>query len=336
MRKKVAFDIGFWVFLWLLFSFSFMRFQPIVQSFGTAALVIFPFTIPIYIHYYIFGYFIMRKQYILYLLSTTFLVVFFGYLIGEFQHYMDPDGEAETYGAILLFMLLYTGAHYFMTGTQQRMKIKQEEDRRANIEMELRELESKQAIAELDLLKSQVNPHFLFNSLNSIYSLIITDSATASDAVLKLSDLMRYILDSSKKRKVLVKHEIQFIENYVDLEKIRLGSKAKVSYKFGGDMGGKIISPMLLIPFVENCFKHGIGVHYSENKIDVALEMSDNTLILNTSNNIAPKRINPDRKKSGTGIENVRKRLNLLYPQKHDLEIEIKDNKYEVILKLDI
>jgi len=249
---------------------------------------------------------------------------------------MDPDGEAETYGAILLFMLLYTGAHYFMTGTQQRMKIKQEEDRRANIEMELRELESKQAIAELDLLKSQVNPHFLFNSLNSIYSLIITDSATASDAVLKLSDLMRYILDSSKKRKVLVKHEIQFIENYVDLEKIRLGSKAKVSYKFGGDMGGKIISPMLLIPFVENCFKHGIGVHYSENKIDVALEMSDNTLILNTSNNIAPKRINPDRKKSGTGIENVRKRLNLLYPQKHDLEIEIKDNKYEVILKLDI
>ena len=336
MIKKVIFDIGFWLFFWVLLSISFLRFQPIEQSLVTAALVVFPFVIPVYIHNYIFGYFFIRKQYILYLLLLIFLVVFFGYLIGQFQNYIDPDGKAETYGIVLFFILLYTGAHYFKTGTQQRMKIKQEEDRRANVEMELRELESKQAIAELDLLKSQVNPHFLFNSLNSIYSLILSDSEIAGNAVLKLSDLMRYILDSSKKRKVLVKHELQFIENYVELEKIRLGNKAEVTYNFSGDTGGRIISPMLLIPFIENCFKHGIGVRIGDNKIDITLKLSESTLVLITSNTIAPKRINPDRKKSGTGIDNVRKRLELLYAQKHELEIVGNDNKFDVILKLEI
>ncbi len=336
MLKKGLFNIGFWLFIWLLFAFSIMRFETVDESFRIAALIIFPLIIPVYIHDYIFDYFIIRKQYVLYILATAFLVGFFGYIIAEFQDYLDPSGSSETYGALLLMMVLYTGARYFRIGTVQKMRLKEEEEKRVRAEMELKELEAKQAHAELNLLKSQVNPHFLFNSLNSIYSLILNDSDIAGDAVMKLSDLMRYLLESSQKRKVLVQHEFDFLQNYIDLEKIRLGKKAKVIAGFEGDLSGKIISPLLLITFVENCFKHGISVNSAENRIEINVNLVDNTLTLNTSNNVAPVRINPVVKKSGTGIENVKKRLELLYPGKHQLEINSSENKFIVNLSIEI
>lgn len=233
-------------------------------------------------------------------------------------------------------MVLYTGARYFRIGTLQRRQLKEEEEKRIRAEMELKELEAKQARAELNLLKSQVNPHFLFNSLNSIYSLILGDSDMAGEAVMKLSDLMRYLLESSQKRKVLVQHEFDFLKNYIDLEKIRLGEKALVNASFEGDLSGKIISPLLLITFVENCFKHGISVNLDENKIVISVKLNKSTLLLQTSNNVAPVRINPAVKKSGTGIENVRKRLELLYPGRHQLDIINEENKFIVTLVIEI
>lgn len=313
-----------------------MRFETTGESFRIASLIVFPLIIPVYIHDFIFDYFILRKRYIFYLVSTAFLVLFFGYIIGEFQHFLDPVGSSETYGALLFMMILYTGARYFRIGAQQRIRIKEEEQKRIKAEIELKELEVKQSQAELNLLKSQVNPHFLFNSLNSIYSLILNNSDIAADAVMKLSDLMRYLLESSKKRKVLVKNEFEFLQNYIDLEIIRLGKKAKIISSFKGDQSGKIIAPLLLIAFVENCFKHGISVNSKENKIDISVELNDNRLLLQTINNIAPQRINPATKKSGTGIENVKKRLELLYPGKHQLEINNDEKEFVVNLRVEI
>ena len=186
------------------------------------------------------------------------------------------------------------------------------------------------------MLKSQVNPHFLFNSLNSIYSLILSRSDIAADTVMKLSDLMRYLLESTQKRKVLVKHEIDFLQNYIDLEKIRLGKKANVNYECTGELGGKIISPLLLIPFVENCFKHGIGVNPAENIIAISVHVKEGVLCLLSSNNVAPKRIDLASKKASTGIENVKKRLELLYSHKHKLEIREDHNKFFVNLEIEI
>jgi len=336
MRKNIIFNIGFWLFLWLVFAFSIMRFESASEAFGIASLVVFPLIIPVYIHDFIFDYFIIKKRYVLYLVCTTLLVLFFGYIIAEFQHFFDSSGSSETYGALLFMMILYTGARYFRIGTQQRMRLKEEEEKRIKAEMELKEMEAKQSQAELNLLKSQVNPHFLFNSLNSIYSLILSNSDISADAVMKLSDLMRYLLESSKKRKVLVKNEFEFLQNYIDLEIIRLGKKAKVSSSFKGDLSGKIISPLLLITFVENCFKHGISVNSKENEISISVELNENGVSLKTKNNIAPQRINPSVKKSGTGIENVKKRLELLYPSKHQLEIENDELEFVVNLSIEI
>ena len=115
-----------------------------------------------------------------------------------------------------------------------------------------------------------------------------------------------------------------------------LGNKAQVISRFKGEMSGKIISPLLLIPFIENCFKHGISVSSKENKIDISLELKGDTVLLQTRNNIAPQRINPATKKSGTGIENVKKRLELLYSGKHDLKIENNEIEFVVDLSIDI
>ena len=335
MLNKIIFNLGFWLFIWLIFAFSLIRFEPLGESMMIASIIVFPLIIPVYIHNFLFDYFIFRKQYILYFLSTLAVIAFFGYIINALQQFAEPEGSSEAYAALLFIFVLYTGARYFRMGALQQMRIKEEEKKRIKVEMELKEMEAKQASAELNLLKSQVNPHFLFNSLNSIYSLILSNSDIAADAVMKLSDLMRYLLESSTKRKVLVSYEFEFLQNYIDLETIRLGKKVKVVSSFEGDVSGKIISPLLLIPFVENCFKHGISIMSSDNNIEISLMMTGNKLMLRTENNLVPDR-KGSIKKSGTGIENVKKRLELLYAGKHQLEINNDGQKFIVDLSIEI
>ena len=335
MINKLIFNLGFWLFIWLIFAFSMMRFEPLENSTLIASIIVFPLIIPVYIHNFLFNYFIFRKQYILYFITTLAIIAFFGYIINEFQQFFEPEGSSETYVALIFIFMLYTGARYFRMGTLQQMRIKEEEEKRIKAEMELKEMEAKQASAELNLLKSQVNPHFLFNSLNSIYSLILSNSDIAADAVLKLSDLMRYLLESSTKRKVLVKHEFDFLQNYIDLEIIRIGKKANVSSRFEGDISGKIISPLLLLPFIENCFKHGIGIMSSDNNIEISVIMSGDKLMLKTVNNLVPDR-KGSFKKSGTGIENVKKRLQLLYAGRHQLEINDDGQRFMLDLSIEI
>lgn len=335
MLNKLIFNLGFWLFIWLIFAFSLTRFEPFANSMLIASIIVFPLIIPVYIHNFLFNYFIFRKQYILYFIITIAIIAFFGYIINEFQQFFEPEGSSETYVALIFIFMLYTGARYFRMGTLQQMRIKEEEEKRIKAEMELKDLEAKQASAELNLLKSQVNPHFLFNSLNSIYSLILSNSDIAADAVLKLSDLMRYLLESSTKRKVLVKHEFEFLQNYIDLETIRLGKKAYVISSFDGDISGKIISPLLLIPFIENCFKHGIGVISADNEIEISIVVKGNKLKLQTQNKLIPEK-KGSIKKSGTGIENVKRRLGLLYAGKHQLNINSENRKFILELTIEI
>jgi len=336
MTKKIVFNLGFWLFLWLMFFLSFLKFETFAEAAKITALFVIPQIIPVYIHDYVFDYFVLKKRYFLYAVITLFIIFFFGYIIQEYQQSIHTDGQTETYGSLFFVMILYTGARYFRIGTLQKIKIKEEEERRKKAELELKEMEARQAHAELNLLKSQVNPHFLFNSLNSIYSLILSHSDTAGDSVIKLSELMRYLLESAQKRKVLVKHELHFLQNYIDLEKIRLGNKCKVNFDYGGDYDGKIISPMLLVPFIENCFKHGISTNSADNKIDLQIHIENNTLSLKTYNKLAPKRINPTEKNSQNGIENIKRRLLLLYPKRHTLIINMKDNEYKVDLNIEL
>lgn len=188
--------------------------------------------------------------------------------------------------------------------------------------------------AELLYLKAQINPHFLFNTLNSIYSLALTKSDDTASAIVKLSGMMRYVITESQHHFVSLDKEISYISDYIELQKIRLVDWVKLSFTVTGNTAGKQIAPLLLIPFIENAFKYGVNAEEdSVIKIDIVID--EKTLILEVSNNKVQTNIETTES-SGLGLENTRGRLELVYPQKHSLFIRDEKHVFFVSLKLDL
>lgn len=201
--------------------------------------------------------------------------------------------------------------------------------------MKLKEIENKQLKAELNLLKAQVNPHFLFNTLNNLYGLITQNqNQQASDVTLKLADLMRYLLESSKSDVVSLNKEIQFIDDYLSLEKIRLSQKTDIKFTVSGMNKELFVAPLLFIPLVENAFKHGLNTILADSFAHFSLSVQGNELFFEAINSVGKSPENSE--KSGTGLENLKKRLQLIYPQKHQLDIEQTSNQFKVILHIQL
>jgi len=186
---------------------------------------------------------------------------------------------------------------------------------------------------ELKFLKSQLNPHFLFNSLNSIYSLSTIKSDDAPEAILKLSDLMRYMLEESSEEKVLLSKELNFISNYFDLQSLRIGDNTHVTLDINGGVSSQKIAPLLLISYIENAFKFGTDKN-GHTYIKISISVADNILAFKCENVIGEAPFSS--KKVGIGIKNTKKRLNLLYADKHSLLVETKDDKFVVNLNLNL
>jgi len=202
------------------------------------------------------------------------------------------------------------------------------------IQRENAEKEKLQKEQELTYLKEQVNPHFLFNSLNSIYALARQQSPETPDLVMQLSELMRYQLESSKKDRVLLKEELEFIENYLLLEEKRLSKRCTVEFLIDGDLLDLKIAPMLLIPFVENAIKHGAQSTNEQSTIDISVNIKNSTLHFCVVNS-KPSIVAPSKRK-GLGLENVKRRLSLLYPNSHLLKIEDSKKTYQLDLSIDV
>lgn len=195
-----------------------------------------------------------------------------------------------------------------------------------------RELENQKLSAELAFLKSQINPHFLFNSLNSIYALAYQRSENTPEAILKLSEIMRYMLYECNDHKVDLGKELQYLQNYIDLQKIRFGKRAHVDFEVNGILGHQQIVPMILISFVENGFKHGI-VSNAEYPIRLKIDVSDEHLDFFMSNR--KQQSNKDET-TGIGLSNVQRRLDLLYEGKYRLQIKNEPERYTCELSLDL
>jgi hypothetical protein len=187
---------------------------------------------------------------------------------------------------------------------------------------------------EIAYLKSQVNPHFLFNTLNGIYALSLINSEKTPEAIVKLSDLMRYVISEIDNDLVPLKTEIQYIENYIDLQKMRLGNTIDVRFTTKDIKKGTLIAPALLIPFVENAFKFGVS-NESIGLIEINLSMESDTLICFDVSNMK-FRTSQSAPSSGIGISNVRRRLQLSYPERHELKTHNTDNNLKVELKIRI
>ena len=185
--------------------------------------------------------------------------------------------------------------------------------------------------AELNLLKSQVQPHFLFNTLNNIYYEAYREAPRTAKLIERLSDIMRYFVDESPKDEVSLTTEIQFLENYIALEKIRI--RHEIEMDFIKDCNADLrIPPMLLMTFVENIFKHGIDKSSSENKIEISLVQQNSCLVFQTKNRIYDKPGNLEP--SGFGIKNLRKRLSFLYGEKFELNIDTSNHLFTAFLKV--
>jgi two-component system LytT family sensor kinase len=193
-----------------------------------------------------------------------------------------------------------------------------------------RDLENQRLSAELSFLRSQINPHFLFNSLNSIYSLAYQRSETTPEAILKLSEIMRYMLYECNDNKVALAKELQYLQNYIDLQKIRFGKNSYIDFKVNGKIGEQQIVPLLLIAFIENAFKHGIANDPSS-PIRLLADVDQEHLHFYSQN----KKHNNNRDTlGGIGLNNVRRRLDLLYPGKYTLSIIDNADTYTCELSL--
>lgn len=182
------------------------------------------------------------------------------------------------------------------------------------------QLQKENTEVQLKLLTAQVHPHFLFNTLNNIYSQTQTESPKGSKMIMELSDMLRYILAEGSKLQVPLKKELTMIQDYINLEKVRYGNKLDLHLSIPEETGKLQIAPLLLLPFVENCFKHGASKFLTNPWINLKIEIKEKKIFLKLMNG-KDDNMEERHSKLGTGITNVQKRLNLLYPDKYELQI---------------
>ncbi|TLP74491.1 sensor histidine kinase [Maribacter sp. ACAM166] len=291
--------------------------------------------------YYLMPKFIYNKKYVHYtvfILSSLFIMLLFKYNLTYYLVSTDvmPEGPEEvnslTMGYAVQTMIGEVYVISFFTAIKLTIDWLRESSK-------LHDLEKRQLKTELRFLRSQVSPHFFFNTLNNIYSLTLEKSDLAPEVILKLSELMRYLLYATKKQRQDLTSEINCIRNYIDLERIRFDNTLKIEMNISGNLDNYKIAPMLLIPLVENCFKHGASKNIGEMKIYIDLKVFDGFMNFKVSNTIpnANRALVYPIKKGGIGLSNVKKRLELGY-KKTDFKLSIfeENQMFNVILKLKV
>jgi two-component system, LytTR family, sensor kinase len=219
-------------------------------------------------------------------------------------------------------------------GTSTIIKITSDWARQTRVQQEL---ETRTMQSELNFLKSQINPHFLFNTLNSLYALTLKKSDEAPEVVIKLSEMMRYMLYECNEKLVPLSKEVLYIRNYLALEKLR-HKNMDIQFEVQGDEGSMTIAPLIFISFIENSFKHGASNHITQGFVHIHLNITTNEINMYVENSKPEKQIaTPHKRSGGIGLVNVKRRLDILYPDGYHLDIYDKPNTYAVNLwmKLD-
>ena len=201
-------------------------------------------------------------------------------------------------------------------------------------ELENKKLAEEKVAAELSFLKSQVHPHFLFNTLNNLYALTLIKSDKTPDIVLKLSDLLDYMIYNSNEEFVSLAKELEILEGYIELEKMRYNERLNLQFTVKGEVDGHRIAPLILLPFIENSFKHGASKDRTNPLIRIELVIDPGFLTLKVINTIPSDKTEDDSVARGIGLKNVKRRLELIYPGEHDLKIIPGEKQFEVRLKI--
>ena len=279
---------------------------------------------------------LVKKKY------TTFAILFIGLaLVGGtliwalYYFYLFPN-IPETNNGFFTVKLFYKAVDLiYIASLPIILKLLQLSIQQEKITFQIAQQRSD---AELKLLKNQLHPHFLFNTLNNLYGMVLTNHPKAPDVITRLSDMMSYMLYECDNKSIPLEKEIANLENYIELEKIRYGSRLDIAFEKGGQLNGQRIAPLLLLPFVENAFKHGAAKNEKDPWICINLWVNDNLLNFTVENNVVNEKDNGQmhlNTQSGIGLINVRKRLDMIYPGKHTLDVKEYDT-YLSILNLNL
>ena len=240
---------------------------------------------------------------------------------------MDANMWIGFFSGFLMFLVLNCVIVAVAIGIRHFIRTRQ-------IRQQLKEEKAKNTEAELAWLKNQINPHFLFNTLNNISSLTQIDPDAAQDAIAQLSDLLRYAMYETNKKTVPIQGEVEFMRNYISLMKLRCNEMTTVNVQWSIVNGQSEVAPLLFISLIENAFKHGVSSSRSST-IDISLEQKDNSVVFTCDNTNYPKD-DADRSGSGIGLENTRRRLDLMYANRYSWQQWLENDIYHVSIKLNL
>ncbi len=335
-RYKVH-HFAFWLAYFFFWYFFYNQQLHSGSAFVTAFITISIHGLMVYFNmYFLFSKLFKQRLYLSYVVSvilTILLASLIWTLALNSLSIITNHTPLKNIWTIKFFTACFASITYSLAITMSLKMVKQWYERERVAE----NLERINMETELKYLKTQINPHFLFNSLNSLYALTLQKSDRAPELVLKLSEILRYVLYEGSERWVSLEKEINYLKSYLDLEKIRNGDRLSLEFNINGNPKTKKIAPMLFLTFLENSFKHGINQKAEGGFVKVEMNISDKYLdfsIENSRPKEKEKRLNG--KTGGIGLENIKKRLELLYPDHHELTIEDDGENYRVKLNLSL
>jgi len=323
-NKEILFQLLLMVVLFLASAYD--RHYPSL-TFSKVVFFINYVVAALFISYWLLPRFFYKKQYKPFIISLV-LTLAAVMLIEEFvlEKIFFPDTRGSMFMGVIPSLLDVLPVIVILVGFKFAWDAQQKQS-------ELEQLNTAMAESQLQFLKSQINPHFLFNNLNNLYAYALENSPKTPKIILELSSLLRYMLYDCKEHLVLLEKEIQCLRNFIQLQKLQIEDRGDIQFTVSGQANGYFIAPLILVVFIENCFKHSASSQTDDIHIAIDLDIQEDFLVMQCENNFSPNS-NTQNLSKGIGLENVQSRLALLYPNAHQLSIKEEGNLYKVRLEL--
>lgn len=332
--NRIVYHALFWVLFSLFLTLAGQGQQGFWFTLSYEIVNVFFYALIVYFNlYYLIPSYLTKKRFFTYaiLLILSCIIITPLQVIADYFIFSNRPAMQQELLANQNYFFLLT---FFIAGSSTIGKIVIDWARQLR---ERQALETQTMQSELKFLKSQINPHFLFNTLNNLYALTLKKSDKAPEIVLRLSEMMRYMLYECNEKRVLLSKEVNYIKNYLELERLRQGKNVSINFKVEGEVSDQEIAPLMFIPFLENSFKHGLSNQLKQGFVNICLRVDKRHVdfyIENSKPESPPKQ--DHRRSGGIGLVNVHRRLNLLYPDRYELKINDTPKSYAVNLKLEL
>jgi sensor histidine kinase YesM len=332
---RIGYHAAFWLFLFLILLLVDMAIFDGIQSWTLEIISLSFFAVIVYFNLlYLIPNYLSKERFLTYigLLLATALVLSSLRVVFYFIHFSNNPGMQTD--ALEANLALYLPLTITIGGGSTILKIITDWFRQLR---EKQELATQTMQSELRFLKSQINPHFLFNTLNNLYALTLKKSDKAPEIVIKLSEMMRYMLYECNEKRVPLQKEVNYLRNYLDLERLRQNDDIEINFLVEGQVGDQQVAPLLFIPFLENSFKHGLNTQLKNGFVNILLQVNKQQVDFQIENSKGQTVPRPDNRPSGgIGLVNVRRRLDLIYPDRYELKVSNNPNTFSVHLTVNL